>query len=477
MQRIAFILILAIAIATPAADFERSNWRTQLYFQVEPYSLVQFSGDGEFLNESIDTELWTIPLSLGFLWSPLFTPAFKLDVPFTIWLGIEAASFQFKEIQSYPEYKFPEGSVEKDGPSRNEILSFYSVNPAVLGGFSFNIAGDFDLRVLGGFGLQRYSFKDEFLDVGREKVSYLKYYFVSGALEYRIAEIFQDGDLKIGINVRKEFEKRENVIATNSTKNEEQVGIPNGYSGVKFESITNKLPVRVALELSLEFGKESRRDRKTRFALVDRDSVLRKNSEVKDTLSDWDCMAIERDYKLFLEDGSLPDVSASYTKVQFADVLESYLAFCKPADLNTKEHLYSALDSSKVNLKQYQVKQEDSRYQQVMASNDLEMMQMFLQYYPETPHREAIEAKIKVISDYQVFKAAQKENSFKAYLSYFNDYPEGAFHDEAETGIFNLVKEGNRKKDYEIYLKRFPEGKYVTEAKQALQEFKRGGRR
>lgn len=476
MQRIAFILILAIAIATPAADFERSNWRTQLYFQVEPYSLVQFSGDGEFLNESIDTELWTIPLSLGFLWSPLFTPAFKLDVPFTIWLGIEAASFQFKEIQSYPEYKFPEGSVERDGPSRNEILSFYSVNPAVLAGFSFNIAGNFDLRVLGGFGLQRYSFKDEFLDVGREKVSYLKYYFVSGALEYRIAEIFQDGDLKIGINVRKEFEKRENIKATNNSTNN-IFGPPNGYSGVEFESITNKLPVRVALELSLEFGKESRRDRKTRFALVDRDSVLRKNSEVKDTLSDWDCMAIERDYKLFLEDGSLPDVSASYTKVQFADVLESYLAFCKPADLNTKEHLYSALDSSKVNLKQYQVKQEDSRYQQVMASNDLEMMQMFLQYYPETPHREAIEAKIKVISDYQVFKAAQKENSFKAYLSYFNDYPEGAFHDEAETGIFNLVKEGNRKKDYEIYLKRFPEGKYVTEAKQALQEFKRGGRR
>jgi len=477
MQRIAFILILAIAIATPAADFERSNWRTQLYFQVEPYSLVQFSGDGEFLNESIDTELWTIPLSLGFLWSPLFTPAFKLDVPFTIWLGIEAASFQFKEIQSYPEYKFPEGSVERDGPSRNEILSFYSVNPAVLGGFSFNIAGDFDLRVLGGFGVQRYSFKDEFLDVSREKASYHKYYFVSGALEYRIAEIFEDGDLKIGINVRKEFEKRENVIATNSTKNEEQVGIPNGYSGVEFESITNKLPVRVALELSLEFGKESRRDRKVRFALFDRDSVLRKNSEVKDTLSDWDCMAIERDYKLFLEDGDLPDVSASFTKVQFADVLESYLAFCKPADLNTKEHLYSALDSSKVNLKQYQVKQEDSRYQQVMASNDLEMMQMFLQYYPETPHREAIEAKIKVISDYQVFKAAQKENTFKGYLAYLNDYPEGSFRDEAETGIFTLVKEGNRKKDYEIYLKRFPEGKYVTEAKQALQEFKRGGRR
>lgn len=476
MQRIAFILILAIALLTPAADFERSNWRTQLYFQVEPYSLVQFSGEGELLNDPIDTELWTIPLSFGILWSPLFTPAFKLDVPFTIWLGMEAASFQFKEIQSYPEYQYNNGLEVVDGPSnRNEILSFYSVNPAVLAGFSFNIAGNFDLRVLGGFGLQRYSFKDEFLDVGREKVSYLKYYFVSGALEYRLTELFEDGDLKIGINVRKEFEKRENIVATNSTNN--ILEIPDGYSGVEFESITNKLPVRVALELSLEFGKESRRDRKVRFALFDRDSVLRKNSEVKDTLSDWDCMAIERDYKLFLEEGGLPDVSASFTKVQFADVLESYLAFCKPADLNTKEHLYTALDDSKVNLKQYQVQQEDSRYQQVIASNDLEMMQMFLQYYPETPHREAIEAKIKVISDYQVFKAAQKENSFKAYLAYFNDYPEGAFRDEAETGIFNLVKESNRKKDYEIYLKRFPEGKYVTEAKQALQEFKRGGKR
>lgn len=476
MQRIAFILILAIAIATYAADFERSNWRTQTYFQVEPYSKVQFTGTGELLDDPIDTELWTIPLSLGFLWSPLFTPAFKLDIPLTIWLGIEASSFQFKDIQSYPKYSYDNGFGIVSGPSdRNETLSFYSVNPAALFGFSFNIAGDFDLRILGGYGVQRFSFKDEFLDVSREKVSYHKYYFVSGALEYRLAEVFQDGDLKIGINVRKEFEKLENVKAASTVNN--SLDIPEGYSGVVFESITNKLPIRVALELSLEFGKESRRDRKMRFTLKDRDSVLRENSEVKDTLSDWDCMAIERDYKLFLEDGNLPDVSASFTKVQFADVLESYLAFCKPVDLNTKEHLYAALDSSKVNLKQYQVQQEDSRYQQVMASNDIEMMQMFLQYYPETPNREAIEAKIKVISDYQIFKNAQKENSFKAYLAYLSDYPEGSFRDEAETAIFILVKEGNRKKDYEIYLKRFPEGKYVTEAKQALQEFKRGGKR
>ena len=49
-----------------------------------------------------------------------------------------------------------------------------------------------------------------------------------------------------------------------------------------------------------------------------------------------------------------------------------------------------------------------------------------------------------------------------------NDNPDGAFRDEAEAGIFELVKEGNRLKDYEIYLKRFPNGKYVEEAKAAL---------
>lgn len=476
MQRIAFILFLAFAIATQAADFERSNWRTQLYFQAEPYSLVTFSGDGPLLNDPIKTEVWTIPLSFGALWSPLFTPAFKLDVPFTIWLGMEAGSFQFKEIQSYPKYRFNDGVEERDGPERKEILSFSSITPSALAGFSFNIAGGFDLRVLGGFGLQRFSFNDEYLSVIRNYVSYHKCYFVSGALEYRITELFQDGDLKVGINVRKEFQELKNIRASKPAETAFDK-VPEGYSGVVFESITNKLPIKIAVELSLEFGKESRRDRKVRFSLKGRDNVLRENSEVKDTLSEWDCMAIERDYKLFLEDGALPDVSANYTKIQFADVLESYLAFCKPLDLNTKEHLYASLDNSKVDLKQHQVQQEDSRYTQVMASNDLEMMQMFLQYYPDNPNREIIEAKIKVILDYQIFKEAQKENSFKAYLAYLNDQPEGAFRDKAETGIFLLVKEGNRKKDYEIYLNRFPDGVYVTEAKQALQEFKRGGNR
>ena len=51
----------------------------------------------------------------------------------------------------------------------------------------------------------------------------------------------------------------------------------------------------MGLELSFEFGRESRRDRRMRFTLRDRDQVLRDKREVMDTLSDWDWMDIERD--------------------------------------------------------------------------------------------------------------------------------------------------------------------------------------
>ena len=228
--------------------------------------------------------------------------------------------------------------------------------------------------------------------------------------------------------------------------------------------------MRIALEISLEFGRESRRDRKMRFALRDRDAQLRNNSEVKDTLSDWDCMAIERDYRFFLEDGQLPDMSEKYTKAQFNDVLESYLAFCHPEDLATKEQLYSTLDSNKVQLKEYQVSQEDSRFKQVMASNDPEMMEMFLQYYPNSAYRKEVEAKLQIIGDYQIFKKAQEANNFKAYLDYLANFPQGQFRNEAEECIFRLVQESNSVKDYQIYLKRFPDGRFVQEANRALQE-------
>ena len=104
-----------------------------------------------------------------------------------------------------------------------------------------------------------------------------------------------------------------------------------------------------------------------------------------------------------------------------------------------------------------------------MASNDPEMLEMYLEYYPDSPHRAEVEAKLKVLSEYHKFREIQAQNTFKAYLTYLNDNPNGAFRDEAEAGIFELVKGSGRLKDYEIYLKRFPEGKFVEEAKAALQ--------
>ena len=472
---ISFMLLTATVYA---ADFERSNWRAQMYLQAEPAFIHFESEEPQLLKEPIDKELLTIPVSVGFLFNPFFTPLFKADIPFTFWLGAEVNSIQFREIASDPAY----WGVDDDGKriedekhdlseaGEGRTLSFRAYAPSVVGGFSFNLGGDFDLRVLGGYGFHFFTFVDNYSTSTKDHTEMVPTAFVSGALEYRITEIFQDVDMKIGINVRREFLPYEDMMATYPYKYDKENPTPSsGFSGITFSKVSYKWPVRVGLELSFDFGRESRRDRRMRFTLRDRDQVLRDNSEVKDTLSDWDCMAIERDYRFVLdENGELPDMSDAYTKTQFSDVLESFLAFCHPADLATKEKLYATLDTGKIELKEYQVRQEDSRFDQVMASNDPEMLEMFLQYYPDSPRRGEVEAKIRTLSEYHKFREIQAQNTFKAYLSYLNDNPNGAFRDEAEAGIFELVRNSNRMKDYEIYLKRFPNGKYVEEAKAAL---------
>jgi len=474
MRKLLLVLTL-LAAASQAADFERINWRSQLYLQGEP-AFLSFKADKKktLLDDGIDTKLLTIPASVGFLWSPLITPLWKADIPFTLWLGIEANSIQFGTIEDKPKYTFKkdDGDENKDSPHNDEELWFLAYAPSALAGFSFNLGGDFDLRVLGGYGFQFFTFYDDYAGNTKQHTEMLPTAFVSSALEYRIGELFQDVDFKIGINVRKEFLPYEKVKA----RDKDNSAVPSPYSDLKFDKIEYKWPVRVGLELSLDFGRESRRDRRMRYNLHDRDDVLRKYSEVKDTLSDWDCMAIERDYRFYLdENGELPDMTEAYTRTQFADVLESFLAFCHPADLATKEKLYATLDSGKIQLKEYQSAQEDSRFDQVMASNDPEMLEMFLLYYPDSPRRAEVETKLRTLGEYDKFRAIQAQNTFKAYLTYLNDNPNGAFRDEAETGIFELVKAGGRLKDYEIYLKRFPDGKYVEEAKAALQRGKNGG--
>ena len=317
MRRLIVFLLLIYSAASFAADFERSNWRTQFYLQGEPAFLVFEDKDPELLNKPIDKEVFTVPLSVGYLWSPLITPLAKADIPFTIWLGLEVNSIQFGTIGKAPSYTYTDNGTKKKGPKQDRELSFLTYAPSVLAGFSFNLIGDFDLRVLGGYGLHFFSFYDDYLGNTNQNTEYAPTAFVSGALEYRITELFKDVDLKVGINVRKEFLPYEDIKATDKTsRSNDDVSIPSGYAGITMDKISYKWPVRVGLEFSLDFGRESRRDRRMRFVLHDRDDILRKNSEVKDTLSDWDCMAIERDYRFFLdEDGELPDMSEAYLLV------------------------------------------------------------------------------------------------------------------------------------------------------------------
>lgn len=465
------IALLVLAFSVSAADFEKSSLRAQVYLGATPYYPIDISpasqNNPDLRNpENLKNQI-VVPFQGGFLWSPLFTPAFRWDVPFTLWIGIEAGNWQWAELYNSENLVENEGTID-ERKINNEKLSWSQWMPSAVAGVSVNVIGDLDLRLLGGIGLTRTAFTHELS--GHEKVvNHTEMgYFGTASLEYIIDnDIFKNTDLKLSGYVRQDAKSIHNVeaVAINNGEGQEQA-----LNGLRFNRI-EQTRLKIGLELSLDFGRESRKDRKKRFRLRDRDKELRKHNAGLDTLTEWDCMAIERDYKFFIQgNGDLPDMKEKFTKSQFTDVLESFLAFCPPEDLVTKEKLYASLDSNKVTLKKYQMSQEETRYRQVMASNDINYLKMFLQYYPQSRYRNAIESKVRVLDDYSAFRVARNGNTFKDYLQYIANFPEGHYTKEAETGIYKLVQDANRQKDYEIYLKKFPNGAYVNEARRALHE-------
>jgi len=458
------ILLCVLASGVFAADFVKSNVRAQLYMGVVPYYRTDFYPDH---NRRVLKDQTVVPLNAGILWSPLFTPAYKLDIPLTFWIGFELSNWEFATL--YDAGNINDGDTTL--PTNNhETLAWSQMMPSITSGLSYNVYGDFDVRLLGGFGWTRTSFTHDFSQHPKVLTSTSTNYFGKFSVEYVLKnDLFKGTDFKIGAFVRKDFKDVENVSAVSVVSDSQQALIQR-LNDLHFTKITQS-NLKIGVEVSLEFGRESRADRKVRFQLRSRDNDLRKNNQGMDTLNEWDCMAIERDYKFFIApNGDLPDMHEKFTKSQFTDVLESFLAFCSPEDLKTKERLYASLDTNKVQLKTYQMTQEDTRYRQVMASNDVSYLKMFLQYYPNSRYQVAVEAKMKVLDDYGSFRAARSNNSFKDYLQYLNTYPEGHYRKEAETGIFALVQAANRQKDYEIYLKKFPNGLFSNEAKRALSE-------
>lgn len=460
-MRLLYLLFFLFTAAT-AADFEKSNLRAQVYLGATPYYPTDFTATG-----GPDLKAKTlVPLQAGFLWNPLFSPAYKLDIPLTFWIGGEVGNIAWADL--YDRSNVP-------GATQTEKLVWSQMMPAVTGGIAFNLIGDLDLRVLGGLGWNKSTFTHTIV-AGNSNVSSFTTmgYFAMGNLEYVLVnDIFKNTDLKLSAYVRKDFVDLTGLEATN---------VDTSLSGalIQMSHVTfDKIPqtaLKFGAEISFEFGRESRKDRKKRFKLRDRTNDLRKHNTAMDTLTEWDCMAIERDYRFFIaNNGMLPNMSEQFTMSQFTDVLESFLAFCSPEDLKTKEALYSALDSNKVKLKTYQMTQEDTRYKQVMASNDINYLKMFLQYYPNSKYRNSIQSKIAVLDDYGAFRTARNGNTYKDFLQYLANFPEGNYRKEAESGIFALVQAANRVKDYEIYMKKFPNGIYINDARRALHELMKSG--
>jgi hypothetical protein len=442
-----------------STEFEHKKIRAEIYtgitgLQVESGKLEQSQIVMEGANTN-DLVTKFAPLSLGLIINPLITPLYKVDLPFEFWLG-----GQINDISWAPIAKF-------DGESQK--LGYKHMTPSLVGGFTYNIWGDFDIKALGGYGWTRHTFTHDFLQEYSERTITRDQYFGTVSLEYMISEVFHKStQFKVGLFARQDAHNSHQVIAVPRFTGDPSAEIVPHFSGTRY-AIIRETPLKIGFEFSVGFGRESRQDRTLRHALVSRDSELKRANAASDTIDAWDCMAFERDYQLFIgPDGKLSDVRHKFTKTEYTDIVETFLAHCVPEDLNTKQQLYLALDQNKEYLAKYQESQEDKRFAQVMASNDIRFLKMFLEYYPESKHRMAIESKIQVLKDYQAFKQVRDENTYASYLKYLRVFPEGKYIREAETGIFNLVQASNRIADYEIYLKKFPNGLYVNESRKAI---------
>ncbi len=251
----------------------------------------------------------------------LFTPAYKLDLPLTVWLGAEVGNISGSTL-------YDKSNLDS---TNHETVTWFQWMPSVTAGLSLTLWGGFDLKMLGGLGLMQTSFTHEFSSHPKVETYSDFNYFGTVALEY-ILSSGESSDLKLSLFARQDALDLSNLAAVVPTGDSLQDQLQE-ISDLRIHRI-EQTKLKVGLEVSWEFGRESRADRKTRFKLFDRDSQLRNHNKDADTLKEWDCMAIERDYKFYLApDGSLPDMKGKFTLSQFTDVMESFLAFCKPEDL------------------------------------------------------------------------------------------------------------------------------------------------
>lgn len=400
------------------------------------------------------------PASFGLKFNPLIMPFAKADLPFDIWIGGELGEFVSTTL--------------KDTTGANdatESIKLFYFQPAITAGFSFNIVGPIDLDAMGGYGFPMAKFTQKYNLEEKSKKFSGKQLWAQGGLDIQFGEVKRLAGVKLGVYYRQNFNEMKDLDVitsdTNKTGNIYPIGKTN-YTKMALGAF------QIGAKLSFDFGRESNKDRGVRHKLYDRDAELRKHNKNIKPLDEWECMAVERDYKLYIDaSGQLADVRHKYNRTEYLDIMETYLAFCKPENLSAKTALYRAMDSNKVVLKNYQESQSDKRYRQVMASNDVEMLTMFLQYYPDHPNKDQVQTKIESLAEYQDWIKAKQAHAFKSYLWYMKKYPDGKYTDDAETGIFNLVKAAHREKDYNIYIKKFPNGKYIHDARKAIHQIRK----
>lgn len=123
---------------------------------------------------------------------------------------------------------------------------------------------------------------------------------------------------------------------------------------------------------------------------------------------------------------------------------------------------------------EYQAPKASKLYKEIVKSNNIELCNQYLSFYPEGKKNEEVRVIKETQTFIKAFSIAAEDYSDSALRNYLNNYPEGSFvgkaNDAIEVSAWQKAHNDNTVESYKLYLNVYPNGKAATMAKRKIEE-------
>ena len=122
--------------------------------------------------------------------------------------------------------------------------------------------------------------------------------------------------------------------------------------------------------------------------------------------------------------------------------------------------------------KSQKAQNEQTAYEEVIASNDTALYSQYLRDFPEGKHSEEVEAKLKeLVAEINDWNDACVNNIKSGFVTFLSNHPNSSFEQACKDKIDSLdyvdALSANTVEALQMYVSSHPDGKYIDEAVQA----------